>query len=226
MYSEIVRSQWTFNPNLAPSLLYPVVNNPCPNGNCGERKASKAVKSNTQNPATDTRLTYRTSASARRTNLANFIEKIRTNDPASASQIEQLFSATGTFDRIDKAMAAMNLKSNNVADAYAVYWTIAWFGAQGDSEDLPEAQMIAVRNQAAYLLQSTKQFDRATDAQKQEIAETMLLQSVLIAASVNGAKSDSERLDRVKTTISQGAKRMGLDFDRMNLTSQGFEFTK
>jgi hypothetical protein len=168
------------------------------------------------------RLSYRYSSAIRSRNLVRFIANTRKVDPVTAKNLEQFLASNDILSPIQKSMTANGLNANNLADAYAVYWTIAWFGAQGGSEDLPEAQMIAVRNQAAYLLQATKQFDRATDAQKQEIAEIMLLQSVLIVASVNGAKSDSEQLDRVKTTISQGAKRMGLDFALMNLTPQGF----
>jgi hypothetical protein len=223
MYSEIVRSQWTFNPNLAPSLLYPVVNNPCPNGNCGERKTFKAVRSNKQNPINDTRLTYRTSASTRRNNLANFIEKIRTNDPVSASQIEQLFSSTATFDRIDKAMAAMNLKSNNVADAYAVYLINAWLGARGRNDDLPKAQIVAIRNQSAQTLLAIPQFTGATNTDKQQMAEEMLIRAALISAAIDGAKSDPAILNQVKISISQGAKQMGMDLDRLTITSQGFQ---
>jgi hypothetical protein len=170
-------------------------------------------------------LAYRPSAAIRNRNLAQFVENTRKVDPVTAQNLERFLASNDVLSPIQNSMVATGLDANNLADAYTVYWTTAWFGAQGSSEDLPKAQMIAVRNQAAYLLQSTKQFVGKTDAQKQEIAETMLLQSVLIAASVEGAKSDPEQLGRVKITIAQGAKRMGLDFDRMTLTPQGFRIT-
>jgi hypothetical protein len=191
------------------------------NNQAGVNNAKPIAKaSNTNN------LAYRPSAAIRNRNLAQFIENTRKVDPVTAENLERFLASNDVLSPIQKSMVATGLNANNLADAYAVYWTTAWFGAQGRSDDLPKDQMIAVRNQAAYLLQTTQQFGGKTDAQKQEIAETMLLQSVLIAASVNSAKSDSAQLNQVKITITQGAKRMGLDFDRMTLTPQGFEFTK
>jgi hypothetical protein len=50
----------------------------------------------------------------------------------------------------------------------------------------------------------------------------MILQAVLISASIDSAKSDPVLMEKVKVAIAQGAKGMGLNLDRMNLTLQGF----
>jgi hypothetical protein len=167
-------------------------------------------------------LAYRPSMEIRNRNITQFIENTRKVDPVTAKNLERFLASNDVLTPIQNSMISTGLNANNIADTYAVYWTTAWFGAQGRSEDLPKAQMIAIRNQAAYLLQSTRQFIGATDARKQATAETMLLQSVLITALVDSAKSDSAQLDRVKIAIAQGAKQMGLDLDRMTLTAQGF----
>jgi hypothetical protein len=39
---------------------------------------------------------------------------------------------------------------------------------------------------------------------------------------VSNAKSDPALMEKVKVAIAQGAKRMGLDLDRMELTDKGF----
>jgi hypothetical protein len=54
-----------------------------------------------------------------------------------------------------------------------------------------------------------------TDAQKQELAEAMFIQSALIPVFIESTKSDPVQL-------AQGAKGFGLDLDKINLTSQGF----
>jgi hypothetical protein len=171
-------------------------------------------------------LSYRLSLAVRKRNLAQFVEKSRSTNPAGAAQMEQLFAATDVMGQIDKAMTTVGLRPNNVADAYAVYWTSAWLGARGRNEDLPKAQMIAVRNQAANALLAAPQFRSATDAQKQELAEAMLIQAALISASIDNAKSDPALMVKLKVAIAQGAKGMGLDLDRMTLTSQGFRAIK
>jgi hypothetical protein len=167
-------------------------------------------------------LTYKVSTTVRRRNLAQFVERTREVDPDGAEKLEQFLGSNNVIDQIDKAMMTIGLKSNNVADAYAVYWTNAWLGANGRSEDLSRAQMIAVRNQAAEALLKIPQFKSATDAQKQEMCEAMLIQSALISATIDSAKSDPVLTEKVKAAVDQGAKGMGLDLDRMTLTPQGF----
>lgn len=163
-------------------------------------------------------LSFKPSMAVRKRNLAQFVSRLRTIDPALA----QAFTTTDPMGKIDKGMTMIGLKSNNVADAYTVYWTNAWLGSRGRNEDLPKVQMIAVRNQSANALLSAPQFTAATNAQKQEIAEGLLIQAVLISAIIDNVKSNPAQLADAKAAISQGAKVFGLDLDRMNLTPQGF----
>jgi hypothetical protein len=81
---------------------------------------------------------------------------------------------------------------------------------------------MVVRNQSAKTLLVIPQFRSATNAQKQQMAEEMLIRAALISAAVDAAKSDLTVLNQVKIALAQDAKRMGLDVDRMTLSSQGF----
>jgi hypothetical protein len=167
-------------------------------------------------------LTFRPSEALRRSNLKQFAEKTREVDPTGADQMEQMFASTDIIGAIGKAMVPYGLQTNNVADAYAVYWTNAWLGARGRNEDLSKAQMIAVRNQSASALLVIPSFVSATDAQKQEMAEAMLIQAAMISAYVDNAKTDPSFMTKVKSAIVQGAKSMGLDLYKMTLTDKGF----
>jgi hypothetical protein len=167
-------------------------------------------------------LSFRVSPTDRQQNITRFIAKLRETDPASADNWAQVFATNDVFGAIDQAMAKLGLDSTNLADAYAVYWTNAWLGAQGRTEDLPPAQLIAVRNQAAQALLATPQLMSATNAQKQEIAEGFLIQAALIDASVTQAKTNPALLPQVQTAIKQGAQTVGIDLDRFTLTDQGF----
>ncbi len=167
-------------------------------------------------------LNFISSVAIRRNNYARLVEEIRITDPAAAQKLERLFATTDVVDRIGKAMATKGLKPNNVADAYAIYWTNAWLNLNDRREDLPDKQMMAVRTQSANALLATPQFRSLTNAQKQEIAESMLVRVVLISAAIDSAKSDPSQLANVKIAIAKGAKEFGLDLDRMTLTSQGF----
>jgi hypothetical protein len=216
------QAQWTFNPNLAPSLLWPVVNNPCPNEDCGESKKPSKNSSSTPAKLSSSKLVFKSSATVRQANFKRFVENIRQNDPAGAVQVKQIFDSTDVINQIGQKMATVGLKSNNLADAYAVYWTNAWLGAHGRSDNLPKAQMMAVRNQVAEVLLKVPQLSAATDPQKQEIAETLLVQALLISISTDGSKSAPALSAQVQKVIAQGAKSFGLDLYQMTLTAQGF----
>uniref|UniRef100_UPI00286E02F4 DUF6683 family protein n=1 Tax=Chamaesiphon sp. VAR_48_metabat_403 TaxID=2964700 RepID=UPI00286E02F4 len=168
-------------------------------------------------------LEFKPSIKLRQQNLSRFFAKLSANNSPGAGQTAQTPSGTAVMAQIDKGMAAVGLKSNNVADAYAVYWTSAWLGSRGRNEDLPRSQMIAVRNQAANALLLNPKLTSATNTQKQELAEAMILQAIVISTSIGNTKSDPALMEKVKVAISQGAKGMGLDLDRMTLTPQGFQ---
>lgn len=167
------------------------------------------------------KLNFKPSQANQKRNLANFVAKTRAVDPASADELERLFTSD-LMRQIDTGMRGLGLSSSNVADAYALYWTSAWLGARGRDDDLPSEQMIAVRDQAARALISTTAFANASEQQKQELADALLVQSALIAGYINGGKQDAALMAKVKVAVAQGAKAMGLDLYAMTLTEEGF----
>lgn len=169
------------------------------------------------------RLSYPPSLARRRANLAQFVEKSRAADPAGAAKMAQLFASTDVIGMIDKRMrTTYGMRADNVADAYAVWWTGAWIGAQGRSDDPTPGQMAIVRRQAANAIGSVPEFAGATDATKQQFAEALLVQAALIGESVDRYKSDPAMLAKVKAAIKQGARRSRVDLDAMRLTENGF----
>jgi hypothetical protein len=192
-----------------------------------EANLEKPKSSNPATPPTNLQaLSFRVSSTDRQQNITRFITNLRATDPAAADNWAQVFATNDVFGAIDQAMGQLGLDSTNLADAYAVYWTNAWLGAQGRTDDLPSAQLIAVRNQAAQALLATPQVIAATDAQKQEIAEGLLIQAALIDASVKQAQGDPTLLPQVQTAIKQGAQTIGLNLDRFSLTDRGFTLTQ
>jgi hypothetical protein len=192
----------------------------CNNANRGKRPNTPGQSTTFQTGTA--KLSYRPSTSVHERTLAQMVENARAKDPAGAQKLEQLLSSRNIVAKINQDMPRLGLQPNNVADAYALYWTSAWQGARGQNDDLPKSQMIAVRGQAAEALLKVAQFRSATDAQKQEMTEIMLIQSALILLSIEGAKSDSALLAQTQKAIAQGAKNFGLDLEKMTLTAQGF----
>ncbi len=168
------------------------------------------------------RLNFTPSESRRQANFAQFANKTRETDPQGAAQMAELFASTDVIGAIGKGIAPYGLRTNNLADAYTVYWTNAWLGSRGRDDTLSKQQVAAVRAQAVNALLAVPGVAAASDAQKQEMAEAMLVQTALIEAYVGNAKSDAALMTKVKAAIAQGARRMGLDLYAMTLTPSGF----
>ena len=167
-------------------------------------------------------LKFNSSAEQRKKNIAIFVAKTRQSDAVSADQLQQMFASTDVIDLIGKGIAPYGLRTDNLADAYAVYWANAWLGSRGRNDDFDKRQILAVRNQAANALLATPAVVSASNSQKQEMAEALLVQAALIGYSVESAKSDPALMSKVKAAIAQGAKAMGLDLYTMTLTDNGF----
>ena len=80
----------------------------------------------------------------------------------------------------------------------------------------------AVSRQAANAIGATSEFARATSAQKQEFAEALLVQALLIGAAKDQAGGDRAKLRQVSAAVEKGARATGLDLRAMTLTEEGF----
>jgi hypothetical protein len=165
---------------------------------------------------------YNPQKSRTRANLQAFVDKTRAVDPAGAAQLEQLFASTDIIGEIGRVMANVGLSKNNAADAFAVYWIAAWQAAHGDTSTPSSEMAQAVAAQAARGLSQSPEFAAANDAQKQEMAEALLVQAALIDGSMDDAGSDKAKQQAVAKAVKQGAAASGLELDQMTLTEEGF----
>ncbi len=136
--------------------------------------------------------------------------------------MEKLFAATDIIGIIGEAMAKVGLDKNNAADAFAVYWVNAWQAANGRTDLLSAETFKAVAAQAARGLLQSAELAGANDAQKQEMAEALMLQAALIESSMEVAGSDRIQQQAVAKAVLTGAAASGLNLDIMTLTEDGF----
>lgn len=183
------------------------------------KSSSAAQQATAPDPAV---LRYTPSKARRTTNLSNFVAKSRQTDPAGAKSLEDLFAQGDIIDRIGTALAPKGFHVDNVADVYSVWWITAWQATRGRSDDTSDTTNRAVQAQAARALASTPQLAGASDASKQELAEALLIQSMLLEAAVDQAKGDPAQMKAVGAAAAQGARGMGLDMSAMELTETGF----
>ena len=172
-------------------------------------------------PAPAGQLTYTPSMSRRRANLANFVQRSRKKDPKGAAMLEKEIARSDLLGRMEREMAGLGLRADNVADAYAAWWLNAWLASRQRADIPPPSQIAAVRVQAAHAMTAAG-LATASDAVKQEVAEANLLQAMLIGASMERARGDRDLLSRLASAVRQGARASGLDLDAMHLTNAGF----
>jgi hypothetical protein len=167
-------------------------------------------------------LRYAPSAQRRRINMARFVEKTRSSNPSSAAKMEQLFASVDVIAAMDRALAPVGLRTDNVADAYAVWWMTAWGAAHGDTSTPSMAKAQAVRAQAARAVAAVLDSAKADAAAKQEYAEALLVQAALIDGMVEQYGQDPAMAPKIASSVRKGARASGLDLDAMTLTEEGF----
>jgi len=189
------------------------------NGGEAPDPAANAPQATMPDPAV---LRYTPSKTRRTANLARFVEQSRRIDPAGAASLQTLFASGDIIDRIGAQLAPHGLRVDDLADTYAVWWITAWQATRGSNAETSDRTNMAVRAQAARALVGIGTIAQASDAAKQELAESLLIQTMLIDAAVEQAKGNPSQLAAVGAAAGQGARGMGLDLSTMDLTEQGF----
>lgn len=186
-----------------------------------EQTASTAVDSLVAKQASSVSLAYTPSMQRRRANYAGFVERSRRVDPAGADGLAETLSSD-PIAMMKPELAKVGLNTENVADAYAVYWVEAWQAVHGVTGASSRSTAQAVRAQAAKAISAIPEFERATPAQKQEFAEAHLVQALLVGAAKEQAQGDRAKLSQLSAAVEKGARASGLDLRAMTLTEEGF----
>ncbi len=158
----------------------------------------------------------------RAANLAHFVAVSRSTNRQSGDSLAALFAQGDIIERMRPELAKHALAIDNVADAYTLWWITAWQASRGVDEDVGNATTAAVRQQVMRSMDATGQLRTADDAAKQEMAESLLIQSLLLSAAVDQAKVKPDEKEAVGRAAAQGALGMGIDLSTMTLTEKGF----
>ena len=171
--------------------------------------------------AQSAQLDFTPSMQRRQANYASFVERSRKVDPAGAAGL----AANLKLDPIalmKPQLAQVGLRTDNLADAYAAYWIEAWEAVHGVTGQTSREKADAVSRQSANAILATPAIAAATPAQKQELAEAMLVQAMLVAAAREQANGDEAKLAEIGRAVGKGASASGLDLRAMTLTEDGF----
>lgn len=167
-------------------------------------------------------LSYTPSAARRKEFMRSFVAKMRTKDPQTATNMEKLIGQKDLIAEMGKIMAPYGLRTDNVADAYTLWWVASWNASRSREMTPNRTQFQAVKAQASQALRSVMKSSPMTEATKQQFAEACLMHALLIDGALESAKGNSERLKEIARNVNQGARASGLNLAAMELTSKGF----
>lgn len=169
-------------------------------------------------------LNFKVSPVVRQKAINTFVAQISEGSPEAGAEWNKLFKGTDVFAEVDKQVKAMfGLSSTNLADTWAVYWSYAWLMTQSRTDDPSKAQVVGLRNQFQPILRALPSVAALTDAQKQEMSDTLLLQVVLFGALAEAWKDDQASRDEFGAGLRGGTQELGLDLGAVTLSEQGFK---
>ncbi len=182
-----------------------------------------SINGNIPAKSADVFLTYKPSLSRRATNISNFISANRRVNPALGAELERVFAANDVMADLSKGLAVYGLKIDNVADSFTAYWINAWEAAHtvGVSNTNKSIAM-RVKSQVEKMMRTSPNFVLATEAQRQEMSETWLIQAALLAPLGKMAADDPALAKVITRNVRKSALASGLDLDAMTLTEDGF----
>jgi hypothetical protein len=164
---------------------------------------------------------YRPSMAVRARNMKQFVDNLRRVDPSSASDLERTLSRRDIVAEVADVMRPGGLDPNNVADAVALYLVTAYYGVRGSTDSQP-AEFKAVSAQVARAITANPLFAGASDALKQEIAESALINAVLADQAVQAAHKQPSAMPAIKAAIGKGARSaFGFDVAKLRLGPDG-----
>lgn len=122
-------------------------------------------------PAPDEVLSYRPDPAVRRRNFEVFVDRLRAHDAGAAENLDRLLTDNDVIAAARDWLKPYGMRPENVADAMAVYLSTAWAAVRGSDADPAPEVMRGLSDQLAAAIGATPGFTRASDAEKQELAE-------------------------------------------------------
>lgn len=190
----------------------------------GTPPASPARKTTAAAPASRATTSYRPAAAVSARTRRQFVASM--NGKIGAANARQLAAAMERADPVaswSQIVAADGLRSGDVADAFAAYWLLNWAMANGREGN--RAQVLAVRDQTRSILASNPRHAALSEAQRQEMAETFMLNFLIQHAAYSDAhkRGDQVTMRRLgDAAVARFRSEMGLDLRRLQLGGTGF----
>jgi hypothetical protein len=159
--------------------------------------------------------------SQRKRNIADYVSSVAKIAPEYAPQLAAELADGAVFDQYSQMLGSLGLNANDVGDNLAVWWITAWEASSARSVDTPPAAFTKVKAQVARIL-SEKALTAMSNTEKQRYADSLTIQTMVLANQIEQAKSNPDFAQQLAKGIKADAKKIGFDLDAMTLTENGF----
>lgn len=153
------------------------------------------------------------------------VELTRAQNPAMADALQKAFRED-LIAQLEPLLRQVGLDPDDMADMTTVYWVNAWEAANGVIGSQPDRALVqGARQQIAGVLAKNPGLAQMTDAQKQDVADTMIIQGLLVDARMQAvAKQPAAQRKQMSDTIAAEAQQLlKTDPRAVALTPQGFK---
>jgi hypothetical protein len=189
------------------------------------RRAASPGKGRASAPATvdPARFAFTRSPEVSQAVREQLVTAMSAANPANRPILEQAFANDAVFTQFKALAARYGLSATNVVDVMAMYSLVNWEIVTGGT-DAGAGSVRAVRGQLLRAAADNAALQKATNADRQRLAELMAYQ-VMMEAALNDAfhrQGDAEKLQALRGSVREAAMRMGPDPTRLKLTEAGF----
>ncbi len=169
------------------------------------------------------RTTYQSSPAITQRVKRQFADFVRSTGGDGAG-IAAAMDQQDFFARWGQHVSQYGLRRGDVADAMTAYWMLNWQIAN-DVRSVSRAQVQSVQSQVRAMMGDNRSFTGLNDAQKQEMAEVLILNFIAQSVAYEDAMRDNDatmqrRLQNAATTRFQNE--MNVDLRQLRLTGNGF----
>lgn len=168
------------------------------------------------------RTTYRPDAAVRNQVYARAVQMMAKGGSADAEKLRQILMSGKMRNEVAGILGRYGMSPDNLVDTTALYLAVAWLTTHGNNGAPSAAQLGGLRRQVALAYGSIPQIMTMSNAAKQELAESNILQASLASTLAEQAGKDAATSAKARAVIANWVQQSySVDLRRMNLTAQG-----
>ncbi len=167
-------------------------------------------------------LRYVSDPQRRKANYAKAVASAKSSNPALAEMYQALATQVDLYTIINDYLGKYGMRADDLGDVLALSWFSAYQVANGGKTDDPtKAQLMAIRAQLGAV---SVDLAKLSDADKQAMADALMLDMAVQQGALESAKESSPKLvpQLSKTFAEVNLQTFNVDFAQLTLGPKGF----